>query len=618
MCGIAGFYSKTIANVEGRVQLMIDKMIHRGPDAGNIFSDSSISLGHRRLSIIDLTNGANQPMSDNSGRFVMVFNGEIYNYQSIRQRIEDYNFKTQSDSEVILAAFIKWGHNCLQYLNGMFALAIWDRVEESLFIARDRVGIKPFYYSVQDNSFVFASELRAVLASGIVQKIINKSAIEDYLTYYTIHGPNTIIKGVSQLMPGEFAYWKDGRFSKTTYWRLDMPKPQKIVHDYNTIKSTIREKLFQAVERRLVSDVPLGAFLSGGIDSSIIVAIMSELTSTSVDTFSIVFDEKEYDESTYSNMIADKYRTSHHPIKLKPLDFLENLPKALSDMDVPSGDGLNTYVVSKMTKEQGITVALSGLGGDELFAGYPVFNQIPSLMNKKALWAMPHFARKLGSHLVRKLVYNHRVDRYAEFLSTKELKVKNIHPIFRKLMTTDDIEYLTKFMVSQDNAARNIIEKYSELEKFDLLSQVSICEISTYTQNVLLRDTDQASMAHASEIRVPFFDHELIEYVLQVPDIFKQSTYPKKLLVEAAGNLIPDEIVFRKKMGFVFPWEYWIKNELRSFCEIRIKSLAQRELFNERALIDYWNRFIKGDKKILAVKIWMLVVLEDWLINNEI
>ena len=621
MCGIAGIVGLgKNQETEMLIKSMTKAMSHRGPDADGHFVEPNIALGHRRLSIIDLNPESNQPFLDNSQRYSMVFNGEIYNYKSIKSEISDYNFKTNSDTEVVLAAYIKWGSSFLKKLNGMFALAIWDKEKSELFVARDRVGIKPFYFFQKENFFIFSSEIRSILSTGIVPKKLNKKAVVDYLNYQSVFSPLSIIENVFQLENGHYGLFKNGKFETNKFWDItDIESEDRDYSNEKRIQKEVEKLLLNSVERRMISDVPLGAFLSGGIDSSGIVALMSELTEKPIDTFSVVFDEKEYDESTYSELISKKYKTNHHPILLKPKRFLEELPNALNSMDTPSGDGANSYVVSKVTKKAGITVALSGLGGDELFAGYPVFKQIHNLSKYKTAWPVTKPFRKLGQLFLNLKESTHKTDRLNQLLQGNSVSVQEIYPIFRKLSSSNFLEGVFKNGLAKHNTLNEVFRGMDEkFKSLPLLSQVSVGEILGYTQNVLLKDTDQMSMASALEVRVPFFDHELIEYVLQIPDKFKYPKYSKSLLVESIAPRLPDEIVFRKKMGFTFPWKTWLKTDLKNFCEEKIESLAARNIFEGNYISNIWNRFLKDDKEIIWTNVWLLVVLENWLQTNGV
>ena len=617
MCGIAGIVGiKDRGTAQKKIFTMCESLKHRGPDATGIFVDDVIALGHLRLSIIDLSEAANQPFFDNTGRYSITFNGEIYNYLDVKKTLPEYPFRTDSDTEVILAAFQKYGADCLSMLNGMFAFAIWDKELRELFIARDRLGVKPLYYThTADGIFAFSSEIRALLNSQLIPRNLNKHGIYDYLIYQSVYSPETIIDNVFQLPAGEFGIYSDGKLSRSSYWQIENSPLENIADDEKTIRHNIRELLLKSIEQRMISDVRLGAFLSGGIDSSAVVALMSEVSDRPVDTFSVNFGEKKYDESAYSNLIAKKYKTNHTSVFLTAEDFLRELPNALRAADSPSGDGINTYVVSKATKESGITVALSGLGGDELFAGYPNF--LNWYKTKKSfLPKIPAAIRKpigmaFGSSR------NSKYQRIARLITADNINLSSIYPLFRQVISQQTAGDLYKNGHFEIKIHQILKDREKNIEEFPLLSQFSIAELLGYTQNVLLKDTDQFSMASALEVREPFFDYKLVEYVLRIPDRIKYPRYPKSLLVESIYPMLPDEIVHRKKMGFVLPFERWMRNELKDFCQKRIENLAEREIFDSAQLLKNWRDFQNGSNGVLWSHLWHLVVLTEWLENNK-
>jgi asparagine synthase (glutamine-hydrolysing) len=371
---------------------MAERMSHRGPDADGVYQHKNCTLGHRRLSIIDLDSRSNQPFTDVSGRYTVVFNGQIYNFKEIKAMLPEYPFRTTSDTEVIVAAYAKWGLQCVERMHGMFAFAIYDAVEESLFLARDRFGVKPLYYALYQDVFLFASEVRALLSTGLVSKKLDHQGVHELLMFQSAACPNSIVEGVKQLHPAHYAVLKNGRLEEKRYWMFGA-SANGVATNYTHACKEVRRLFFESVERRMISDVPLGAFLSGGIDSSAIVAAMSQIRAP-VNTFSIVFSEPEYDESEYSDLMAQKYATRHHRLLLSPGEFLSELPNALDAMDSPSADGMNTYIVSKLTRKAGVTVALSGLGGDELFAGYPNF-RVWHKLHRTGFFILPRVMRRL-------------------------------------------------------------------------------------------------------------------------------------------------------------------------------------------------------------------------------
>jgi asparagine synthase (glutamine-hydrolysing) len=592
-------------------------MAHRGPDAVGFYTNDSIALGHRRLSIIDLSTAANQPIADHTGRYQIIFNGEIYNYRDVKKLLPDYPFSTNSDTEVLLAAYSRWGIECLPYLKGMFAFVIWDSVEQVMFIARDRMGVKPVYYFANDNVFLFASELKGLLGSGIVPAKANKSAIREFLSYQSVGFPESAIQGILQLEAGSSITIRDNKISIKKYW--DITSAPTVDFDFGDklrVQQQVRQLLRNAVERRLVSDVPLGAFLSGGIDSSAVVGLMAEVGSGRPNTFTAGFEEKEFDESGYANIISRKFNTNHNQVLLKPAVFLDELTNALNAMDTPSGDGINTYVVSKAIKQSGLTVALSGVGGDELFAGYPFFKQYLQLKKYASVWG-PSKLLRWGAGLA--LGNSNKSQRMKQLLSAPDASIRYFYPEFRRIISPKLLASLTSWDDNRPTLLEEQLVKLpASLEKYPLLSQVSIAEYTGYTQHTLLKDTDQFSMAVSLEAREPFFDHDLIEFVLAIPDQYKFPNYPKQLLVESLDGLLPDEIVHRKKQGFLFPWSVWMKKELRSFCETHLQRIAQREFIDGKNLLAYWQRFLNNDASVRWMELWLFVILEYWMEKNKV
>jgi asparagine synthase (glutamine-hydrolysing) len=600
---------------------MTQAIAHRGPDAVGIFVEGELSFGHRRLSIIDLSDAANQPFADRSGRYIIVFNGEIYNYEEIKALIPDYPFRTSSDTEVLLAAFIKWGPDCLAYTRGMFAFAIWDRQEKELFLARDRMGVKPIYYYVDENRLLFASELRALLVTGLIPRKLDTKSLLDYFTYQSFTYPDTAIEGVRQMEAGTWMKIKEGKVKKKIYWDVTKAAADFDCDDKESLHKRLRELLLQSVRRRLVSDVPVGAFLSGGIDSSAIVGLMAEVSPAPPNTFNISFEDKAFDESSYAAMVAAKFNTNHQRILLRPTVFLEELEHALDAMDSPSGDGINTYIVSQAINRSGIKVALSGIGGDELFAGYPFFDQYLQLQEKSWIWELPAGFRKFLTPSWIERPLNGKGVKIRQLLRMDGCTIDRAYPVFRQILSPALLDELTLLAPSTGNLpflTQELADKRAALSELPLLSQVSAAEYLGYTQHTLLKDTDQMSMAHALEVREPFFDQDLVEFVLGIPDSYKKPQYPKSLLVEAIKPLLPDEIVFRKKQGFLLPWSRWLTHELRSFCELRITNMSRRPFIKGAALDRYWRRFLLGDKTVRWPEIWLFVVLEYWLEKNQV
>lgn len=597
---------------------MNNALSHRGPDDAGIFTDKRACLGHRRLSIIDLSAAGHQPMFSTDGNLVVVFNGEIYNYRSVKAEIKDYHFKTNSDTEVLIAAWEKWGVACLDKLNGMFAFAIHNREKSETYVVRDRMGIKPLYYSALHNALIFSSELRALLSSELVEKKLDPHSMEEFLRYQTVFAPGSIIRDVKMLLPGHFIHVHSGNVKVVQWWK---PEIGSVDHSlkYEEACNKVMQLFSESVERRMISDVPFGAFLSGGIDSTAVAGMMSRISSRKISTFNISFDETEFSESVYARKAAKKFDTDHHEIVLKPEHFLSKVPDALSAMDHPSGDGPNTYVVSEATKSAGITMALSGLGGDELFCGYDIFKRAYALEQRQWLNNIPKGLRSAGGKLLKSVRPGVGAAKIADILSLGKINFSTYYPKSREVLND---EIIRKLLVRKSDwkfpAESSVYGLQGCIASEFVLSRISLAEISTYMQNTLLRDADQMSMAHALEVRVPFLDYHLVEFVLGLPDSFKYPSTPKKLFVDAMGDLLPGEIVNRPKMGFTFPWKEWMRNELNEFCAANLAVLSCCDYFNSEEINHLHKRFINGDPLVTWSRIWHLVVLGYWIQKNGI
>ncbi|MGQ1892040.1 asparagine synthase (glutamine-hydrolyzing) [Thermophagus sp. OGC60D27] len=611
MCGINGIISRTIDDKEARIKTMNSRLAHRGPDDEGCWEEGPAALGHRRLSIIDLSPLGHQPMTSACGRYVMVFNGEIYNYRELRSRFR-YPYRSQTDSEVVLAAWSEMGDKCVELFNGMFAIAVWDKQETTLTLVRDRMGIKPLYWHHGEKGFCFSSEIRALKSSGLFTPQVDEDGVVDFLRYQTVQAPATILTDVFMMVPGTILSYnlQSNHLETATYWSA-FKQERQAPASYEAVKQEVRQRFFQAVERRLVADVPFGAFLSGGIDSSAVVGAMAHVSGNKIDTFNITFSEGDFSEAPYARYVANMHKTNHHEIHLKPEDFLQMLPDALTAMDHPSGDGPNTWVVSKVTKEAGITMALSGLGGDEIFGGYAIFNRMAMLHQRKALWRLPRLLRTMAGRTLTTLKPGVASAKIRRLLEMENFNFEEAYAISRQALMDHQLAQIFSRQILPPHNPVQWLRKNGINEVEDVLSRVSVAEMTTYMQNVLLRDSDQMSMAHALEVRVPFLDHELVEYLLSLPDMFKRPVTPKKLLVDSLPDLLPDYIVNRPKMGFVFPWRDWLKGVMHDYADQRIRSLAQRTMFYEPGVLDLWHRFLHGDPSVTFARVWPLVVLEE-------
>ena len=624
MCGITGIHGQADGEAWAATRRMTAALAHRGPDAeGHWTDDQNVVLGHRRLSILDTSETANQPMASWCGRFILAFNGEVYNYRELREEL-DYPFKTTGDTEVVLAALREWGAEALDRFNGMFALALWDTETERLLLARDRMGIKPLYLHAADNGLAWASEVRALLASNRISRTLNRAGLVDFLRYQTVHGPDTLIDGIEMLPAGHLLWADDNEIRTEAWWDAGTAgkrladEGQPWTYSAGPAATRVRELLMDSVQLRMRSDVPFGAFLSGGIDSSAVVALMSEVGERTVSTFNVAFHEDAFDESRFARKIAEQYGTDHHEIRLSADDFLAEVPDALAATDHPSGDGPNTFVVSHATKKAGLTVALSGLGGDELFAGYPVFRRTVDLLDKRWAMAWPRGLRKLAAAAYRAAKPGIAADKLAVLLTGDALDPASTYPISRRVLLEADIRRITALDTVPDSASRwcKQVLDHAPALNLPILSRVSLAEMHTYMQHVLLRDTDQMSMAHALEVRVPFLDHRLVETALAIADPIKFPHTPKALLTQALGDRLPRDIIDRPKMGFTLPWDVWMRGPLASTCQQGLQTLTERDILSPGAADTLWQRFERGS--LSWSRVWTLVALGQWIDRHDL
>ena len=627
MCGIAGILTTNYSlNTVDLAQQLIQQLHHRGPDAHAVQkADALCSLAHTRLKIIDLSDSANQPMYCYQKRLCIVFNGEIYNYKSLKLELQratysstskPYPFCTQSDTEVILAAYYRWGKDCVKYLDGMFAFAIYDTHTQEIFLARDRQGKKPLYYTYQPKMLAFASEIRPLLQSSFSNKKLNYSQLYDYFQYQTTFTPHTLIQDIylleaSSSLTISITPEHSIQLNKQKYWNpIDKIYTEKDLH-YEEAKQQVRHLLFQAVEKRLISDVPLGAFLSGGMDSSAIVSIMKQVSHAPVDVFHVSTQTKEFAENNYAQQLSKRYQTRYHHLVLHEKDVLQLVSEALQNIDYPSGDGINTYIVSKATKKAGITVALSGLGGDELFAGYPQFKILYHLHRLKYI-DFPAIRKILSQCLPPHLT--HSAYRLKILMQADSLNLYSLFPYYRHLFSKSNIPL-------QKHTHTSFFHTHSSekhlLQNHHRLSFISLSEMDNYMQSILLRDTDQMSMAQALEVRAPFLDTALVSFVLALPDAYKYPHTPKKLLSDALQDLLPEDILYRKKMGFVLPFKNWMRKELKSFCNEKIQRLSPYTFVNTTLLQKEWQDY-QNKKHDYWWMFWHLIVLQHWIETHHI
>jgi asparagine synthase (glutamine-hydrolysing) len=637
MCGIAGamfFRGAEPERANAVAGRMRDALEHRGPDGSGTWCTGrpggpTVALAHTRLAIIDLSEAGRQPMSDGAG-LTVVYNGETYNYRALRRELEQTGaaFRTQTDTEVVLAAYARWGLDAIRRLQGMFAFAIWDDVRERLVIARDRLGVKPLYYSAGAGVFAFASELRALLATGVVPRHVDPAGVWHYLGYQTTPTPQTLVAGVRMLEPGHaLVVDRSGHFETHNYWDLlSEASTGARQASLEQARERVGELLHDAVASHLVSDVPVGVFLSGGVDSSALVAIM-RAQGVTPRTFTVAFSEKGYDESAQARLVATTFQTDHTEIRLHESDLLDMMPGVLSAIDHPSGDGVNTYVVSRVVREHGVPVALSGLGGDELFGGYPSFRRLERLLPATRQWGRsPRVMRRAAADVVRAVGGRSVAARKAAAVLECDGDLAAVWPVTRQVFSPRERELLLPVGrgLTGDRAESYgplLAEAYARTSDADLWSLVSYAEARTYMHDVLLRDTDQMSMAHALEVRVPLLDHPLVEYVMGLPDRLKrQGALPKSLLIDSLPISLPRDAADRPKQGFTLPFDRWMRGALRPLCEHHLGSagLDGRGLFRPGEVPRLWRQFLGGAPGVTWSRLWTLVALDAWLDRHGI
>ena len=620
MCGIAGFISKEKEISTAERADLLDKMCrvitHRGPDEQGTVLTGRAALGMRRLSIIDLKSGQ-QPIYDCTGDLAIIFNGEIYNFKELKAELESlgHHFKTNSDTETIVHAYEEFGENCLEKLRGMFAFAIWNEKEESLFIARDRVGKKPLFYNLNDQGdFIFGSELKVLLTHGEVSREIDFSALDAYLTFGYVPEEFCIFKNIKKLLPGHFITFKNGKVETKKYWDFCYEKQSEIKTESQYIEE-LRELIKEAVNIRLISEVPLGAFLSGGVDSSSIVAMMSQISETPVKTFSIGFNEDTFNELKFARLAAKHFNTEHHEFIVTP-DLVEIVDDLVWHFDEPFADSsaLPTYMVSKMAREF-VTVVLSGDGGDELFAGYTRYvtdkkrsglSNLPKAIRKGILQTvsekLPHGAKG------KNFLYNASLDAVERYVDS----ISHFNPLRKKSLYSSGLQgKLNGNFGAGESVYLKIAEKIATGNAVDKLLYL---DSKTYLPSDILTKVDRMSMAASLEARVPLLDHKLIEYVQKIPsDLKLKGLETKYIFKKAMEGIVPSEILYRAKQGFGVPIEEWINNQLRTrIHETLLESKTlERGYFEKSYIQTLLDEHSKG-RRDHSHALWILWMLELW------
>ena len=640
MCGICGVIGIQKAELAEEItRRMMGALEHRGPDEDGILVAPSAALGMRRLSIIDLP-GGHQPVFNETGNVAVVFNGEIYNFPQLRKTLEGrgHAFRTHSDTEVIVHAYEEWGTQCLRELRGMFAIAIWDARSSGtsgelarhaqIFLARDRLGIKPLYYAVAGGALLFSSEVRSLLASGRLRPRLSPDSLEAFLTFGSVVEPSTLVEGVFSVPPGHcLAFSADAPPAKPSpkpYWIYSDAVLQQVGPSPKTFQEAaklLRPLLEETVRDHLSADVPLGVFLSSGLDSTSLVALGSRFQSD-LHTFTVVFPEQRYSEAKISRETAKRFKTRHQEVLLAPDTLVAQLEDAVKSLDQPTMDGLNTYFVSRAARQSGLKVALSGLGSDEIFGGYSTFVSTPRAAFVAGLgrWVPAPFRRLTAAAAVR-IAAGDAVRKaaaawrsptdfphayyFTRLLFTPSRVRRLLAPYFESAEYSRDREYPWRARMR---------ETARQAARLDSFTSVSCFELQSYMVNTLLRDTDTASMANSLEVRVPFLDHRLVEFVGRLPKSVKYTRdVPKSLLVEALSDLLPDEVVGQSKRTFTLPWDVWLRGPLGVRLSQDLSNLTEplRQYLNPRAVRGAWQNFVIGQTN--WSRPWSLYVLNEWV-----
>lgn len=611
MCGIFGihfFDTKRAVNIN-LVQSSTDLMHHRGPDDSGYYTDGNIGLGHRRLSIIDLSSG-HQPMCNEDESLVVVYNGEIYNYKDIQKDLmsKGHKFRTNCDTEVILHGYKEWGKNCLEKFNGMFAFILFDKIKRILWIARDRLGIKPLYYYLGNDFFIAASEVKAIIGTGLVRSALNERVVDAYFSVGYVPGPETMFKGIKKLLPGHYLTVSAHGVKETEYWDFSRVM-QKSISESDALERM--EELFSdCVQKRMISDVPVGAFLSGGLDSSIVVGLMEKLISPMpVNTFTVAYNQG-YSEKEYAQVVAEHFRTNHQVFYLEAENFFDSLKTLLrfSEEPIVEPAAIALYHISKLARENAI-VLLSGEGSDELLGGYYLYQLMDKIENGRSY--LPDNMKSKLSFIIPflpKKKYQKYLDWFNAPLSDRYQGTSSyLTPSLKKwLYNPDFLKHKSSYLEDQFDL------HFKKVSNKDLLSQMLYVDTKTWLVDDLLIKADKMTMAASIELRVPFLDYRLVEFLTSLPSDLKiRKKEGKYLLKKLAENVLPNQIIYRKKMGFPVPTKKWFKGNLVPQIEDAIIELKKSAWFQPDALeeiITRHKRGIEDHSKLLMT----LLVFSEW------
>lgn len=615
MCGFTGFLSFANQFTKEDLYAMSSCIAHRGPDSDGFYFDGTCGLGHRRLSILDLSEAANQPFYSANGRYVMVYNGEVYNYREIAQKL-DIPLRTTSDTEVILEAFVKWGEQFVHQLNGMFAIAIYDIQERQLYLYRDRMGIKPLFFYIDDNGFAFSSELKALTKTDFLQGklTLNKQALSQFLYLGYIPRPNSIYNEIQKMDSGTYIIVGKKKFEQKSYWRLEEQVQPTILTDFNAAKAQLKELVLSSVKYRMISDVPFGTFLSGGIDSSLVTAAAQVNSSRPIKTFTINFEAAKYSEARFARDIAKYLGTEHHEFTTTHKEVVEWAGQIPSIYDEPYADSsaIPTLLVSEMARRH-VTMALSGDGGDECFLGYGMYTWAERLHNplvKTFRYPISLALSKLGNRYERaSSLFNYPDQSRIKSNTFSQEQYLFSEPEIEELLTPN---YKTSPYVQEE---WNI-----QARKLSAIEQQAFFDLKQYLQEDLLVKLDRASMKHSLETRVPLLDYRIVAFALNLdPKLKRHKGTSKYLLKEVLYDFVPKELFNRPKWGFSIPLANWLKEDLRYLIDdyLNEKIISHYGIVHYH-LVNKLKRQFLGGKDFLFNRIWVLIMLHKWLSDNRI
>ena len=654
MCGVAGIVSPLSTEVvvtqpsplpdQGAAERlhtssmgeMVEALRHRGPDGYGTWAaavgERHIEFGHTRLAILDLSDAAKQPMVDAVSGCVLVYNGEIYNFRELRAELlrdSASQFISSGDTEVILRGYLRWGMSVVRRLRGMFAFAIYDPRVRQLVLARDNFGIKPLYVTEgSGGKFAFASEVRALLSLPWVRRSVDPFGLKGYLAYGSVQEPYTLVSGIRSVPPGHTLTVDVSGDELVvgdpeSYWELPEVRSRESKVSVQHLARQIRDGLAESVRLHMISDVPVGVFLSGGIDSSAVIALMAEAAPSEVHALTVSFQEADFDESEIARSVACRYASRHTDIPLTADDLLPLLPEWLESQDQPSADGANAWVISRVCKEAGLTVALSGLGGDELFGGYPTFQRAAMASRAFTTIAMlPNGARRRLAKMIRATwCQSTFVEKLAEWVGSDGSDLSTYLILRAMFLPQACAELLDPWVTSvaptelHPGVLNKLVKQASASP--DTIAAIGRFEMSTYLHNTLLRDSDQMGMAHSLEIRVPFVDRDLANLAAVIPGFIHTKSGPKTLLRAAMGDSLDRAWMNRPKKCFAFPWDHWLRNGLRKEVEPVLMEAGEFP-FRPGAVGQYWQRFLQGDKTLNASRMLTLYALVSWIRRHRL